>query len=116
MCRTISGGPAGHTSRSQDSNPAVKTGADAGATPDCPPAEDSDDVSVTNSEVESAMNHRRRRAILQDPGFSEESFNAFNSADAYIRAARDGINRATKQHLKDVQVNLFCLTMITICQ
>ena len=83
-------------------------------TPDCPPAEDSDDVSVTNSEVENAMNHRRRRAILQDPGFSEESFNAFNLANAYIRAARDGINRATKQHLKDVQVNSLCLTMITI--
>ena len=94
----------------------MKTGADTEAKPDCPPAEDSDDVSVTNSEVESAMNHRRRRAILQDPGFLEESFNAFNSADAYIRAARDGINRATKQHLKDVQVNSLCLTMITICQ
>ena len=116
MCRTIFGGLSGRTSHSQDSNPAVKTVADAGATPDCPPAKDSDDVSVTNSEVESAMNHRRRRAILQDPGFSKESFNAFNSADAYIRVARDGLNRATKQHLKDVQVNLFCLTMITICQ
>ena len=94
----------------------MKTGANAKAEPDYPPAKDSDDASVTNSEVESAMNHRRRRAILQDPDFLEESFNAFNSADAYIRAARDGINRATKQHLKDVQVNLFCLTMITICQ
>ena len=62
----------------------MKTGANAGATPDCPPAEDPDDVSVTNSEVESAMNHRHRRAILQDPGFLEESFNAFNSAHAYI--------------------------------
>ena len=93
MRRTISGGPAGHTSRSQDSNPDVKAGADAGVTPDCPPAEDSDDVSVTNSEVESAMNHRHRQAILQDPGFSEESFNTFNAADAYIRAARDGISR-----------------------
>ena len=61
-------------------------------TPDYPPAEDSDDVSVTNSEVESAMNHRRRRAVLQDPGFLEEAFNAFSSVDAYIRAARDGIN------------------------
>ena len=116
MCRTIFGGPAGHTSRSQDPDPAVKTGADAGVTPDCPPAEDSDDVSVTNSEVESAMNHRCRRAVLQDPGFSEEAFNAFSSADAYIRAALDGLNRATKQHLKDVQVSLLCLTMITICQ
>ena len=96
MCRTISGGPASHTSRDQDSNPAMKTGAEAGVTPDCPPAEDSDDVSITNSEVESAMNHQHRKAILQDPGFTEESFNAFNSADAYIRAARDGLNRATK--------------------
>jgi hypothetical protein len=66
-----------------------------GVTPDCPSAEDSDDVSVTNSEVESAMNHRRRRAALRDPGFTKEAFNAFNSADAYIRAARDGLTRAT---------------------
>ena len=116
MCRTISGGPAGHTSRSQDPDPAVKTGADAGVTPDCPPAEDSDDVSVTNSEVESAMNHRRRRAVLRDPSFTKEAFNAFSSADAYIRAARDGLNRATKQHLKDVRVSLLCPNMITICQ
>ena len=106
MCRTISGGPAGHTSCSQDPVPVVKTGANAGVTPDCPPAEDSEDVSVTNSKVESAMNHRCRRAVLQDPGFSKEAFNAFNSVDAYIRAARDGLNRATKQHLKDVQVSL----------
>ena len=82
----------------------MKTGADAGVTLGCPPAEDSDDVSVTNSEVESAMNHRRRRAILQDPGFSKEAFDAFSSADAYIRAARDGLGRATKQHLTDVRV------------
>ena len=116
MCRTISGGSAGHTSRSQDPDPAVKTGANAGVTPGCPPAEDSDDVSVTNSEVESTMNHWRRRAVLQDPGFSEEAFNAFSSVDAYIRAARDGLNRATKQHLKDVRVSLLCLNMITICQ
>ena len=116
MHQTVSGGSSGRTSHNQDSNPAMKTGANAEAEPDCPPAEDSDDVSVTNSEVESVMNHRHHRAILQDPGFLEESFNTFNSADAYIRAARDGINRATKQQLKDVQVNLFCLTMITICQ
>ena len=112
----MSGGPAGHTPPSQDPNPAVKTGAEMGVTPDCPPAEDSDDVSVTNSEVESAMNHRRRRVILRDPSFSEEAFNAFSSADAYIRAARDGLSRATKQHLKDVQVSLLCLSMITVCQ
>ena len=87
-----------------------------GATPDCPSVEDSDDVSVTNSKVESAMNHRRRRAALRDPSFLEEAFNAFNSDDAYIRAARDGLNRATNQHLKDMQVSLLCPNMITICQ
>ena len=53
MCWTISGGPAGHTSRSQDPDPVVNTGADVGVTPDYPPAEDSDDVSVTNLEVKS---------------------------------------------------------------
>ena len=52
-------------------------------------------MSVTNSEVEGAMNHRRRRAALRDPGFSEEAFNAFNSGDAYIRAAQGGLARAT---------------------
>ena len=57
MRRTISGGSSGRTSRSQDSDPAMKMGVDAEAKPDCPPTEDSDDVSVTNSEVESAMNH-----------------------------------------------------------
>ena len=112
----MSGGLAGHTPPSRDSNPAVKTGAKTGVTPDCPPAEDSDDVSVTNTGVESAMNHRRRKAVLQDPGYFKEAFNAFSSADAYIRAARDGLNRAIKQHLKDVQVSLLCPNMITICQ
>ena len=104
----MSGGPAGHTPNSRDPDLAAKTGADTGARPDCPSAEDSDDVSVTNSEVESAMNHRRRRATLRDPNFSKEAFNAFSSADAYIRAARNRLGRATEQHLKDVQVNLLC--------
>ena len=74
-------------------------------TPDCPSAEESDDVSVTNSEVESAMNHRRRRASLHDPGFKKEAFNAFSSADAFILAARDGLTRATYQYLKDMRVS-----------
>ena len=50
------------------------------------------------------MNHQRQWAALRDPGFSEEAFNAFNSGDAYIRAARDGLARATDQYLKDIQV------------
>ena len=63
--------------------------------PDCAISEDSDNVSVTNSEVETAMNHRRRRAAMHYPNFTEEAFNAFSSADAYIRAARYGLAGAT---------------------
>ena len=112
----MSGDPASYTPNSRDPAPAEETGADMGVPPDCPLAGGSENMSVTNSEVESAMNHQRRRAILRDPRFSEEAFNAFSSADAYIRAARDGLSRATKQHLKDVQVSFLCLSMITICQ
>ena len=112
----MSGDPASYTPNSRDLAPAEETGGNMGVTPDCPSAEGSENMSVTNSEVESAMNRRCRRAILRDPRFSEEAFNAFSSADAYIRAARDGLNRATEQHLKDVQVSLLCLSMVTICQ
>ena len=76
-----------------------------GTTPDGPPTEDADRISTTNSEVESTMSHRRRRAVLRDPNFSEEAFNAFNSGDAYIRAAQDGLARATDQYLKDIRVS-----------
>ena len=53
---------AGHTSTSQIPDPALRMGADTGVTPDCPSTEDSDDMSVTNSKVENAMNHLRRLA------------------------------------------------------
>ena len=93
-----------NTPSNQDPAPAEGTGADLGVTPDCLSAEGSENMSITNSEVESAMNHRRLRAILRDPRCSKEAFDAFSSADAYIRAARDGLGKATKQHLMDVQV------------
>ena len=64
-------------------------------------------LSATNSEVESAMNHRRRRAVLWNNIFSEEAFNAFNSGDAYIRAAQGGLARATDQYNKDIRVRKF---------
>ena len=95
--------PVGRASTSQVPDPALRTGADTGVAPDCPSTEDSDDMSVTNSEVESAMNHHRRRAALRDPDFSKEAFDAFSSAEAYIRAARDGLARAMYQHLKDMR-------------
>ena len=75
-------------------------------TPDCPHTEDLDRMYTTNSEVESAMNHWHRRAALRDPGFSEEAFNAFNSGDAYIRAAQDGLARAIDPYLKDIRVSM----------
>ena len=62
-----------------------------GPMPHCPPTEDADMFSTTNSEVESAINHQRRRAVLRNNIFSEEAFNAFNSGDAYIRAAQGGL-------------------------
>ena len=63
------GDPASRTPNTRDSVLAEETEVNMGATPDCPSAEGSEDMSVTNSEVESAMNHRRRRAVLRDPSF-----------------------------------------------
>ena len=77
-------------------------------TPDCPSTEGSEDMSITNSEVESAMNHRRCRAVLRDPKFSDEEFNAFSSGDAYIRAARDRLRKAMRQYVTDVEVSFLC--------
>ena len=93
--RTISGKAAGHASTSRATGPDMEADANMGRTPDVPPTEDADRLSATNSEVESVVNHRRRRAVLRDPGFSEEAFDAFNSGDAYIRAAQNGLARDT---------------------
>ena len=68
---------------------------DMGQAPDNPLTEDADRLSATNSEVESIMNHRHRRAVLRDACFSPKAFDAFNSGEAYLRAAQDGLARAT---------------------
>ena len=101
----MSGDSAGRASTSRIPDPVTRTEANTEATPDFPSAEEWDKVSATNSKVESAMNHQRRRAALRDPDFTKEAFSAFSSADAYIRAARDGLTRATDQHLKDMRVS-----------
>ena len=77
--RTISGDPANHASTSRVPEPASRAEADTGPAPHSPPTEDADMFSATNSEVESAMNHRRWRAVLRNNIFSEEAVNAFNS-------------------------------------
>ena len=96
---------ADHASTSRAPGPDIEAEADMGRAPDNPPTEDADRLSATNSEVESAMNHRRRRAVLRDACFSPEAFDAFNSGEAYLRAAQDGLARATDQYVKDVRVS-----------
>ena len=101
----MSGDVANHASTSRALGPDTEAEADMGRAPDNPPTEDADRLSATNSEVESAMNHRRRRAVLRDACFSPEAFDAFNSGEAYLRAAQDGLARATDQYVKDVRVS-----------
>ena len=96
---------ADHASTSRAPGPDIEAEANMGRMPDTPPTEDADRLSATNSKVESAMNHRRRWAILRDDCFSLEAFDAFNSADAYIRAAQNGLARATDQYVRDVWVS-----------
>ena len=101
----MSGNAADHASTSRALRPDMEAEADMGRTPDNPPTEDADRLSATNSEVESAMNHRRRRAVLRDACFSPEAFDAFNSGDAYLYAAQNGLARATDQYVRDVRVS-----------
>ena len=82
-------------STDQTSRPGPEAEADTGRASGVPSTEDADGLSATNSEVESAMNHRHRRTVLQDACFSPEALNAFNTGDAYLRAAQNGITRAT---------------------
>ena len=105
--RTISGDPTNHASTSRAAEPASGAEADTGPAPHSSPMEDADMCSATNSEVESAMNHWRWRAVLQNNIFSKEAFNAFHSADAYVRAARGGLAQETNQYTKDIQVRNF---------
>ena len=103
--RTISRAVADHASTSWAPGPDIEAEANKGRTPDAPPIEDVDRLSATNSEVESAMNHRRRRAVLRDACFSPEAFDAFNSGDAYLCAAQNGLARAMNQYVRDVRVS-----------
>ena len=72
--------------------------------PDAPPTEDADRLSATRSEVESAMNHRRRRTVFRDACLSPEASNAFNAGDVHLHAAQDGLTRAMEQYVKGIRV------------
>ena len=76
----------------------------ANAVPVLPPQEDSDVVSVMNSEVESVMNHHRLKEAICALALSEQEFTALSSTDAYIRAARDGLARVIQLFLTKIHV------------
>ena len=105
--RTISGEAVNRASTSQAPKPGPEAEANTRRAPDAPPTEDTDRLSATNSKVESAMNHRRRRTVLRDACFSQEALDAFNSGEAYLRAAQNGLARATEQYVKDIRVRKF---------
>ena len=96
---------ANQASASQAPTPGPEAEADTGRASGAPPTEGANGLSATNSEVESALNHRRRRTILRDACFSPKALDAFNTRDAYLRAAQDGLARATEQYVKDIQVS-----------
>ena len=95
--RTISTGQASRLGPEAEAN--------TGRAPDAPLTEDMDGLSATNSEVESAMGHKRRQTVLRDACFSQEALDAFNTGDAYLRAAQNGLARATEQYVKDIRVS-----------
>ena len=105
--RTISEEVANRASTSEAPKPGPEAEANTRRAPDTPPTEDADRLSATNSEVESAMNHRRCWPVLRDTCFSQEALDAFNSGDAYLRAAQNGLARAMKQYVKDIRVRKF---------
>lgn len=100
--RTESGEVANQASASQAPTLGPEREASARREPDAPPTEDADRLSATRFEVESAMNHKRRRIVLRDACFSPEALNAFNAGDTHLRAAQDGLTRATEQYVKDI--------------
>ena len=100
-------GVANPASASQAPTPGLEGEASARREPDSPLTEDADRLSATKSEVESAMNHRRRRTVFRDACFSPEALNAFNAGDAHLRAAQDGLTRAAEQYVKDIRVRDF---------
>ena len=81
----------------------------ADAVPTPPTHEDSDDVSVMNSEVESVMNNRFLKEAMCATAFSEQEFTVLSSVDAYIQAARDGLAGVTQLFSKDIQVKVYAI-------
>ena len=105
--QTIPKIPASRAAANLVSNSSTRTGAHTGVAPSHPPHEDLDEVSITNSEVESAMNHHRLKETLRAPTFSEQELIALSTMDAYIRVARDGLTGVNRLFSKDIQVKIY---------
>ena len=71
------------------------------------PLEEHDDVSVTNSEVESAINHRHSKEALRAPALMEPEFSALSTIGAYIQAAWDGLPGVARLFSKNMQEEFF---------
>ena len=112
MRQTVGKRPASRMSANPAPDSSARTRADAMPIP--PHHEDSDDVPVMNSEVDSVMNHRRLKEAMRAPAFFEQEFTALSSVDAYNRAARDGLAGVTQLFSKDMQV-IVCANLIDIC-
>ena len=61
----------GTMSAGQGSRPGPEAEADTGRASGVPPTEGADGLSTTNSEVESALSHRRHRTVLHDACLQE---------------------------------------------
>ena len=73
--------------RSSNHGPSAQHGDHAGHAAASASPEDLDEVSITNSEVESVMNHHRWRESLRPTAITHQEFSAFNSVDAYLAVA-----------------------------
>ena len=82
MQQTVGKRPIRQMSTNPVSDSSTRTRADAMPVP--PPQEDSDDISVTNSEVESMTTRRRLKEAMRAPAFSEQEFAALSTVDAYF--------------------------------
>ena len=105
--QTASIGIADPTATGRAPVPGLEGEASARREPDPTPTEDTDRLSATKSEVESAMRHRRRRTVFQEACFSPEALDAFNSGDAHLRVAQNGLARAMERYVKDIRVRKF---------
>ena len=96
--------PVSRLSTNPTPNSSTRTRANTDEAPVHPPHEDANEVSVTNSKVESVMNHLRLKETTRALVFTEKEFAALSTMDAYIRAARDGLAGVAHLFSKDMQV------------